>query len=192
MSNHPKDPIEVRLSSQRGVTVVLLGALVLVAVGLALLGRGLASNLQVTQASPEALSADQRLIRIADQLQCPICEGQSVAFSNSQLAAEMRRLIAEKLAAGEEEEQIIAYFVERYGVRILREPPRSGLNLWLWITPALAFAVAALGLTWTLWRMARAQPAAVSTPATTDGSGDALDDEVRDLLAQYDEELFSR
>lgn len=177
-----------KLSSGSGVTLVLLGVLLLATVGLTLMGNSLAANLAVGHAPQAALSVDQRMIRIADRLQCPICEGQSVAFSNSQLAAEMRRMITEKLEVGESEEQIIAYFVERYGVKILREPPRRGLNAWLWITPVVVFAVAAIWLGWTLWHMARWRSPTVETA----GKALELDDEVQDLLAQYDEELFAR
>jgi cytochrome c-type biogenesis protein CcmH len=110
-----------------------------------------------------------------------------VAFSNSPLATEMRRVITEKLEAGESEAQIMDYFVERYGVQILRQPPRTGLNAWLWITPVVAFVVASAWLVWALWRISRRR----SVPADT-SDAPALDDDLRDLLAHYDEELFSR
>lgn len=89
--------------------------------------------------SPEALE-------IANELNCPVCEGQSVRDSNSQLARQMRQVIQQKLDAGESPEQIKAYFVERYGIGILREPPKEGFTWALWWGPVvgLAFGAAVL------------------------------------------------
>jgi len=142
-----------------------------------------------------ASSLDQRMIRIADQLQCPICEGQSVAFSNSQLAAEMRRTIEEKLQAGESEEAIIQYFVDRYGIVILREPPRQGLTAWLWLTPVAGIGLAILLLIWRLRRMAMVSAASDgeepggASPALD--PEDFLDPEVEKLVSQYDKDLLA-
>ena len=184
----------------RRATLVLLAVLLLVVAGAALLGRGLATNLNVNRAPVESLSLDQRVIHLADQLQCLVCEGESVAFSNSRLAVEMRAITSEKLAAGESEAQIKSYFVDRYGIRILREPPRTGLNAWLWLLPIIGFALASVWLIGLLWRMAGRRSAAdepaaeaIATAGTveTDDEALALDDSVREMLAQYDEELFA-
>lgn len=142
------------------------------------------------------LSLDQRMIRIADQLQCPICEGQSVAFSGSQLAAEMRRTIEEKLAAGENEEQIIAYFVDRYGVKILREPPRQGLLTWLWVTPIVGFTLALLGLVWKLRQMSSSRresrvAATVHNNVSSEEEDPVLDPALQDLITQYDRDFLA-
>ncbi len=152
------------------------------------------SNSGGLSSSGPALSSDQRMIRIADRLQCPICEGQSVAFSNSQLAAEMRRTIEEKLQAGESEEAIIQYFVDRYGIMILREPPRQGLTTWLWLTPVLGIGLAILLLVWRLRRMATAS--ATDDLAGADPGGplnpeEFLDPEVEKLVRQYDKDLLA-
>ena len=80
--------------------------------------------------SPEAL-------QIAHQLNCPVCQGQSVRDSNSELARQMRQLIQQKLDAGESREEIFQYFVDRYGVSVLREPPRQGYFWALWLGPVV-------------------------------------------------------
>ncbi|MCB0114608.1 MAG: cytochrome c-type biogenesis protein CcmH [Caldilineaceae bacterium] len=184
MSDHQ----ESRQNAQgRFVVFVLPAVLVLAAVILAWIGRGLAFNLNSERTPQASFAIDQQMIRIADKLQCPVCEGQSVAFSNSQLATEMRRMITEKLEAGESESQIMDYFVERYGVKILRRPPGNGLNAWLWITPVVVFVIAAIWLTWTLWRISQRRSALQTT-----SEAPPLDENVRSLLAQYDEELFSQ
>lgn len=144
------------------------------------------------------LNIAQETLRIADELQCPVCEGQSVAYSNSQLAGEMRRQVEEKLLAGEDEMTIKQFFIDRYGVRVLREPPRTGLNLWLWRLPVLGLIMGIMGLVWNLRHMARNQrtnsdESSGSTDATlnvTSTENDPLDPEVRELLVQYDRDLF--
>ena len=88
-----------------------------------------------------AKDPDARAQAIAAQLRCPVCQNESVADSPSELAAQMRTLIGEKIAAGETDEQILDYFVSKYGEWILLEPPRRGL-LWLvWVAPAVALSV---------------------------------------------------
>ena len=135
-------------------------------------------------ASAESGSLDQQMIRIADRLQCPICGGQSVAFSGSQLAGEMRRIIMEQLEAGKDEDAIMRYFIDRYGISILREPPKNGLNLWLWVIPILAVVVAVVWLTWRLRQMSKDQGDRPTDPF--------LDTpEVQSLLAEYDKDLFT-
>ena len=53
----------------------------------------------------------------------------------------MRRVIASKLEAGESEKQIMQYFVDRYGVGVLREPPKTGFYSAVWWVPGLALLV---------------------------------------------------
>ena len=161
----------------------------LLVAGIGFLAFTLAPNLngdpaQTVNGSASAGSVDQQMIRIADRLQCPICEGQSVAFSGSQLATEMRNMILQKLEAGESEAAIMRYFIDRYGIKILREPPKTGLNLWLWLIPILGVAAGVVGLTWRLRQMSKSPD--------TQGAADSFLDtpEVQDLLAEYDKDFF--
>ncbi len=83
---------------------------------------------------------------IARELRCPVCQGESAAESNSGVAVEMRRIIAEMLQEGKTEEEIKAFFVDRYGEWILYEPPRRGVTLWVWVLPLLGLLLLGLGL----------------------------------------------
>lgn len=98
--------------------------------------------LLVLLASSLALAASvavaPRVFEIASKLRCPVCTGESVAQSASPTAVQMRELIAQKLAAGESEAQILDYFVARYGEWILLEPPRHGIYLVVWLLPVAA------------------------------------------------------
>ncbi len=84
-----------------------------------------------------AQGLDAQAQAIAVRLRCPVCQNESVADSPAELAEQMRALIREKLAAGEPPDQIIAYFVSRYGEWILLEPPRRGLGWIVWTAPVV-------------------------------------------------------
>jgi len=117
---------------------------------------------------------DMKARQIAEELRCPICEGLSVADSPSQLAVQMRGVILQKVEAGESREQILTYFVDRYGETILMEPPRSGFTTIAWVAPYVALLATLAFLGWKL-RERRGQRA---TEPETDPSLEPFLDEV--------------
>jgi cytochrome c-type biogenesis protein CcmH len=100
----------------------------------------------ISSSASASESIDDQAREISYLLMCPVCQGQSVAESNSELAKDMRSIIREKLEAGESKEEIIKYFVNRYGDSILGYPPVKGVNLLLWILPALAVVLGGIGI----------------------------------------------
>jgi cytochrome c-type biogenesis protein CcmH/NrfF len=98
---------------------------------------------------------------IAAQLLCPACQGESVAQSQSPMAAAMRNTIAQQLAAGRSPGQIRQYFVDRYGTGILADPPHGGLGIVLWALPVVVLAAAA----YLAGRVRRRPARAPATPA---------------------------
>jgi cytochrome c-type biogenesis protein CcmH len=80
---------------------------------------------------------DERVRQIASQLQCPVCQSVSVADSPSELARQMRGVIRQKLERGETPEQIIQYFIDRYGEGVLLNPPKRGFTLGAWLAPLI-------------------------------------------------------
>ncbi len=78
---------------------------------------------------------EERVRQIASQLQCPVCQSVSVADSPSELARQMRGVIRQKLEQGETPEQIIQYFIDRYGEGVLLNPPKRGFTLGAWLVP---------------------------------------------------------
>lgn len=136
----------------------------------------------VTLAAVETLSP--QTLEIANSLNCPICEGESVRDSHSQLAQQMRQVIQEKVDAGESRDQIMNYFVDRYGVGILRDPPKSGFVLTLWWVPVAAVAIGALILgTFMAQKRGRSK-----TDQT--GSGGTISDGPSDSDLQHYQERF--
>lgn len=82
-----------------------------------------------------ALDAQTRVI--ASQLRCPVCQGQSLQDSGSELAREMRGLISDQLRSGKSPDEVKAYFVSKYGEWILLQPEAHGLNLAVYVLPIL-------------------------------------------------------
>lgn len=87
---------------------------------------------------------DDGVRRVALQLQCPVCEGETVADSPSGLAADMRSVIRKKLTDGESDQQILDEFVASYGDGILTDPPKRGISLGVWIGPLIGVAFGAV------------------------------------------------
>jgi len=85
---------------------------------------------------------EREVLDIAEKLRCTVCQNQPVAESNSGLAKDMRAVIKEKLQQGNNEQQIVQYFVDRYGDYVLLEPPQSGNGMAIWIFPPLLLLLA--------------------------------------------------
>jgi cytochrome c-type biogenesis protein CcmH len=132
---------------------------------------------QAQQATP----APDEVNRIAKKLYCPVCENVPLDVCPTQACAQWRATIKEKLAAGWSEQQILDYFVEQYGERVLAQPSTRGLNVFVWIIPPIALAAGAFFLWRTLKNMAQARqppPAASAAPAPADEYAARLEKEL--------------
>lgn len=81
------------------------------------------------------------LYEISNELMCPVCQGQTVAESNSKLAISMRDVIKQKITEGKSKNEILNYFTEIYGDNILATPPVKGLNILLYLVPILFLVI---------------------------------------------------
>jgi cytochrome c-type biogenesis protein CcmH len=90
---------------------------------------------------PEEEALDAQAAEIAAGLRCPVCRNQSIVESNAELSREMHAVVRDKLAAGETQEQIEAYFVSRYGEWILLRPQARGINLLVYGLPLVALVL---------------------------------------------------
>lgn len=98
---------------------------------------------------------EQEMWEISEELACPVCAGQSIKDSNAPLARQIRALILEKLEAGEEREAIVEFVVARYGEGVRLDPPKSGIQLGVWLGPLVILAVALSLVATVLWRRTR-------------------------------------
>ena len=87
---------------------------------------------------------DRAVLDIAKDLRCTVCQNQPVSESNADLARDMRQLIREQVAAGKSRDEIVAYFVSRYGDYVLMKPPVDRDGLLLWVAPPIVLVILAL------------------------------------------------
>ena len=111
--------------------------------------------------TPVTLTPEQeaRVRELEGVFRCPVCRSQSIRQSRSFMAEDMKRRIRELVAEGRSNEEIRAFFVERYGTWILLEPPKTGFNLAAWFLPGAAVLAGALGLVFAARRWASRSPA---------------------------------
>ena len=102
-----------------------------------------------TQQSDSALEAMTTIL--ASELRCPVCQGNSIQDSPSELAQQMRDLIKDQLRAGKTPDEVRAYFVDKYGEWILLAPRAQGLNLIVYVVPFAALLVGGF----VVWRTVR-------------------------------------
>jgi len=123
-------------------------------------------------------ATDDAVRRIGLQLQCPVCEGQNVADSNSGLAQDMRAVVRSQVQAGQSDQQILDSFVASYGDGILTEPPKRGVGLGVWLGSAIGLGAGVLVLVFVMkgWRRPRAHTPA---GAAADVDAEAAEEFVR-------------
>jgi cytochrome c-type biogenesis protein CcmH len=78
---------------------------------------------------------EEATARVADLLRCPVCQGLSVGDSPANMAQDMRAQVKELLAAGFEDEQVLAYFEASYGEFVRLKPAFRGVNRVVWLAP---------------------------------------------------------
>ena len=116
---------------------------------------GMLLAIGATSAAPQLKSEEaiERNIRqISERLRCPVCQSENLYDSKAPLANEMRQIIREKLSSGHTEEEIVSFFVARYGTFVLQAPPKQGPQLLLWYGPLFLMIFASLALAWHLRR----------------------------------------
>jgi cytochrome c-type biogenesis protein CcmH len=82
---------------------------------------------------------------ISQGLRCLVCRNENIDESNADLARDLRLLVRERIVAGDNDEQVVAFIVERYGEYVLLRPTLSGWNWLLWASAPL-LALMALGI----------------------------------------------
>jgi len=102
---------------------------------------------------------EREILEISKKLRCTVCQNQPISESRSKLAGDMRDVVAEQLARGKSEQQILQYFVERYGDYVLIKPPSSGNGLLVWAFPPLLLITALIFAVTVMRRRATSTPA---------------------------------
>jgi len=84
---------------------------------------------------------DRRVMNLAHELRCLVCQNQTLADSNAPLAVDLRNQIREQMAAGRSEQDVVDFMVQRYGDFVLYRPPLKASTLLLWAGPFLFLAL---------------------------------------------------
>lgn len=87
---------------------------------------------QIPDPAKEAQAAE-----LMAELRCLVCQGQSIHDSDVDMAADMRRIVRQKIAAGEKPRDVRAWLIERYGSYVSYDPPFSWATAPLWLAPLL-------------------------------------------------------
>jgi len=122
----------------------------------------------------EDAALEKRARDISAGLRCLVCQNQSIDDSDAPLARDLRLLVRERLEAGDTNEDVETFLVERYGEFVLLKPAFGAHTLLLWLAPALVFVLGGVGA----YAAMRRRPRATA----------ALDDEERKAI----EALLSR
>ena len=96
-------------------------------------------------AAPETFSdpaMETRARHLQRQLRCLICQGESIDESNSSFAVDVRRLVREQMVEGKSDQQVLDFFMARYGDAILMKPPLQADTWLLWLAPLAALGIA--------------------------------------------------
>lgn len=96
---------------------------------------------------PLDAAAARRAAALSEQLRCLVCQNQSIAESNADLAVDLRREIGKQINAGKSDGEIIDFMVARYGDFVLYRPPLKAHTLLLWFGPALLAAAGLIAFT---------------------------------------------
>lgn len=123
---------------------------------------------------------------VARQLWCPLCSGVRLDACELKACAQMKDVIGEKLAGGEDAASIKNYFVTQYGPQVLGEPPLEGFNWLAWILPVLAMVVGGLFILSRVRNGARRSEDTVVAPAPPAAAGDAYSRKLDEELKHYE------
>lgn len=83
---------------------------------------------------------EKRVLEVSHNLRCLVCQNQTIADSNAELAVDLRNQVREKLKAGQSEDEILKYMVARYGDFVLFKPQMKSSTWLLWFGPLLMLA----------------------------------------------------
>ena len=145
-----------------------------------------AEDIHSLNSSVEKLQPKQRSLykELADELRCPTCSGLSVMQSDTPFSIEIKSALVEQIQAGSDEKAILEFFKERFGVWILRTPPREGFHWFAWYMPIGLMIFGALVVWGVFWR--RRRPEEFSGIRSTDVILKQMEEELLQLRTRHD------
>jgi cytochrome c-type biogenesis protein CcmH len=158
----------------------------------ALLSLALAAGLLTGQFAPQKGGSDPladpvqeaRVQKLGKALRCAVCQGVSIADSPASMARAQLDTVRELVAEGKSDQEVVDYFVARYGEWVLLEPPKHGFNWLVWLGPIALLLGGAFVISRQIKRAPAVEPsksAAPSSPPSTEAEDPYLQAVRREL-----------
>ncbi|GAB4542724.1 MAG: hypothetical protein Fur002_13470 [Anaerolineales bacterium] len=129
-------------------------------------------------AAQTRVPTDDEVNAIARKLYCPVCESTPLDVCPTEACHQWREQIRSMLSEGKTEDEILQYFEQQYGARVLAEPPKKGFFWLVYLVPLLIILAGAVILFRSMKAWTKPAPAEETSPAPSD-----------DYLARMEEEL---
>ena len=120
---------------------------------------------------------EKRMIGLAENLRCLVCQNESLASSHAELAEDLRREVREQMAQGKNDQEIIDYLVARYGDFVLYKPPVKSYTVLLWFGPFALLLIAVGVLVFQLRKRRQTVQESVLTPEAQQRAASLLNEE---------------
>ena len=85
----------------------------------------------------ENSSQESRYLDLIDNIRCPVCQGQSIGGSNSDLAKDLREQVRKMILNDKSDDDIYVFMIKRYGDFVIFKPPINWKTYLLWFTPLI-------------------------------------------------------
>lgn len=118
------------------------------------------------------------------ELICPVCTPATLDQSDSQIARNMKRFIARRIAAGDTKSEIKTKLVAQFGPQVLAAPPRSGFNWLAWLLPLAGLGLGAAVVGVAVWRWSRSRERPVELPPEARNGRRSIDPELERRLEE--------
>jgi cytochrome c-type biogenesis protein CcmH len=118
---------------------------------------------------------EERARELSKGLRCLVCRNESIDESNAELARDLRILVRERLVAGDSDDEVIDFVVDRYGEYVLMQPKATGANWLLWAAGPLML-ILGLGIAVAYLRRRETAPEPVESQGLSDEEKARLDD----------------
>ncbi len=120
--------------------------------------------------TPEPAYSESQAQGIDRMIMCPVCPAETIDQAQVEISFQMRQVVRDMLSQGSSRDEILDFFVERYGKDILAAPPKSGANLVAWLMPVGGVAAALVAVFFIIRSMTRREPV-LATPRPVQDPG---------------------
>lgn len=117
---------------------------------------------------------DDEVNSVAEHLNCPTCQSLNLSDCNTQTCVQWRDQIRDLLADGYSQQEVLDWYVARYGEQVLQEPLKRGIGLYVWLLPILGLLAGTiwLGVILKRWSTKKEVPATTTSPEVNENEAD--------------------